>query len=449
LISQSRGLGDVYKRQDGDKLDVFVGPRPDSQKVYVIDQNNSDGSFDEHKVMMGFTSEEAARAGYLANYEKGWTGLGAITEMGVDEFKTWAKSRAAKKPAAAITEKPVAKVAEKEAAPIEKAVESEQKQEAPKDAEPAKFSTYGEAKAYISAQRRSGTSIAALPYPNEDGSFGIAIKGTPGYAKAEKFAADQNKKAKKAKKPAAKQGDMFTVKDNGKDVELQKVSKEELPADSSSVTREGERRQLTQNDVSLLQRLASALGKEIQIFSGPVGDGFVRPEEPNTIYINEVTSINPVAVFGHELFHKIKDENPKAWAAIAKVVEANIGKEAFDKMMGYGYTEGEVLEEIVSDLGGDFLSDGAFWRDVFGQIEADNGKEAKGIIAKLVAYLNNLVEQLINDIKQPGFNASSLVKDIRAVRAAYKEGITQYLKDTAITRPAPVSYTHLRAHETG
>lgn len=85
---------------DGDAVDVFIGPRPDGDKVFVIDQNHADGGFDEHKVMMGFANEETARAGYLANYDKGWTGLGAITPMTVPQFKAWVKSKAALKPAA-------------------------------------------------------------------------------------------------------------------------------------------------------------------------------------------------------------------------------------------------------------------------------------------------------------------------------------------------------------
>ena len=74
---------------DGDQLDVFIGGRPDSQKVFVADQTNADGSFDEHKVLMGFTDEAGAKQGYLANYDKGWDGLGAMTEMTVPQFKEW------------------------------------------------------------------------------------------------------------------------------------------------------------------------------------------------------------------------------------------------------------------------------------------------------------------------------------------------------------------------
>ncbi|MBV7438805.1 LPD38 domain-containing protein [Aeromonas sp. sif2416] len=77
---------------DGDHVDVFIGDQPDSEMVYVVDQvDPSTGKFDEHKVMMGFADEQAARAGYLANYEQGWEGLGSIKAMPVEEFKRWVK----------------------------------------------------------------------------------------------------------------------------------------------------------------------------------------------------------------------------------------------------------------------------------------------------------------------------------------------------------------------
>ncbi|MDM5117182.1 LPD38 domain-containing protein [Aeromonas hydrophila] len=77
---------------DGDHVDVFIGDQPQSETVYVVDQvDPKTGKFDEHKVMMGFADEQAARAGYLGNYEEGWKGLGAIKAMPVEEFKRWVK----------------------------------------------------------------------------------------------------------------------------------------------------------------------------------------------------------------------------------------------------------------------------------------------------------------------------------------------------------------------
>lgn len=77
---------------DGDHIDVFLSDTPEEGDVFVVDQVNEDGSLDEHKVMYGFPTEQAARDAYLSNYEPGWTGLGAITHVSKDEFKKWIQS---------------------------------------------------------------------------------------------------------------------------------------------------------------------------------------------------------------------------------------------------------------------------------------------------------------------------------------------------------------------
>ncbi|PTT94163.1 hypothetical protein DBR45_51415, partial [Pseudomonas sp. HMWF031] len=77
---------------DGDSIDVFIGDKPESQKVFVVDQiDPKTGEFDEVKVMMGFDDAEAAKSGYLSNYDKNWKGLGEITEASVEDFKAWTK----------------------------------------------------------------------------------------------------------------------------------------------------------------------------------------------------------------------------------------------------------------------------------------------------------------------------------------------------------------------
>ena len=77
---------------DGDHIDVFLSDNPSEGNVYVVDQVNADGSFDEHKVMYGFPDIESARKAYLSNYEEGWQGLGNITGVSKEEFKKWVDS---------------------------------------------------------------------------------------------------------------------------------------------------------------------------------------------------------------------------------------------------------------------------------------------------------------------------------------------------------------------
>ncbi|SHG34508.1 hypothetical protein SAMN02745753_03743 [Marinomonas polaris DSM 16579] len=93
--------GDIkgIKGADGDDLDVFIGDKPESDKAYIVDQvDPKTGEFDEHKVMLGFDDKAQAENGYLANYEDGWKGVGAITEMPVSDFKEWIKSGNTTKP---------------------------------------------------------------------------------------------------------------------------------------------------------------------------------------------------------------------------------------------------------------------------------------------------------------------------------------------------------------
>lgn len=79
--------------KDGDHLDMFINDKADLDNwngdVFVVDQVNPDGSFDEHKVMYGYDSMNDAEKAYLANYSKGWQGLGNITGASKAEFDKW------------------------------------------------------------------------------------------------------------------------------------------------------------------------------------------------------------------------------------------------------------------------------------------------------------------------------------------------------------------------
>lgn len=79
--------------KDGDHLDMFINDKADLDNwngdVFVVDQVNPDGSFDEHKVMYGYDSMNDAEKAYLDNYSKGWKGLGNITGASKTEFDKW------------------------------------------------------------------------------------------------------------------------------------------------------------------------------------------------------------------------------------------------------------------------------------------------------------------------------------------------------------------------
>ena len=82
---------------DGDHIDVFLSNDIDGwngRKVFVVDQYNPDGTFDEHKVMLGFNDMDEAKSDYLANYAKGWENGRRITvsTTNLEDFEKWIDS---------------------------------------------------------------------------------------------------------------------------------------------------------------------------------------------------------------------------------------------------------------------------------------------------------------------------------------------------------------------
>lgn len=70
---------------DDDGLDVFIGPNKDASETYWAIQNHEDGTFDEYKVFMGFTSREAAIGAFRDHIPVKL--LGGMVSMRLDMMK--------------------------------------------------------------------------------------------------------------------------------------------------------------------------------------------------------------------------------------------------------------------------------------------------------------------------------------------------------------------------
>lgn len=89
---------------DGEQVDVYMGDNPDSDRVYVVDQQHSDtGAWDEHKAILGANSLDEATSLYDASFSdgKGPQRRRGVTELSVDQFKDWLRTGDTKKPLAA------------------------------------------------------------------------------------------------------------------------------------------------------------------------------------------------------------------------------------------------------------------------------------------------------------------------------------------------------------
>lgn len=83
--------------KDGDHIDAFIKvgtPHDYNGPVFVVNQTKADGSFDEHKAVVGVSTPEEAKAEYLQNYSPGWKGLGSLAKFpSVEAFGKWATAR--------------------------------------------------------------------------------------------------------------------------------------------------------------------------------------------------------------------------------------------------------------------------------------------------------------------------------------------------------------------
>jgi len=122
-IQNHYGYIEGVKGADGDDIDTFLGSAPQNpvRPVVVINQRKPDGSFDEHKVMLGFRSKEAALEAYRQNYPDENPAEGDAVVMGFPQFRQWLKNGDKAQPADGV---PVTKDGRKEWAAGQQKVEA-------------------------------------------------------------------------------------------------------------------------------------------------------------------------------------------------------------------------------------------------------------------------------------------------------------------------------------
>lgn len=225
--------------------------------------------------------------------------------------------------------------------------------------------------------------------------------------------------------------------DESVDIDLVK----DLP-EVESVARGGRATRIGKKQGAILQAVAQAFGKDIKFFtgaeSGRVGDGFILPSDNRTIYLNVTSSMSPVVVFGHELMHQLKRDNPEAHAAVEAVVARRMNREAVAAAYGsIGYKDGQIMEELVSDLGGDLMADPEFWSDVMDEVHANNDSSAaRKIIAKLAEFITRAVDAMSRNLRSyAGTGAgSALVDDMTEIRTAFQKALAGYMQDQGISK---------------
>ena len=172
---------------------------------------------------------------------------------------------------------------------------------------------------------------------------------------------------------------------------------------------------------ALVRQLARIFGKKIQVFSSEredAPDGYVRKGDDRTIYLNSKSQQSHLVVFGHELLHQLKRNNPAAYETLAKVIKL---KEGVDISEVSGI-EGD-MEEFTADLMGNRFAEPQFWIEVFNQLQD------KPAAVKLGETISRVVKQFINVLKgMRGFDTDKAVANLQEVRDAARDALAQYAR---------------------
>lgn len=211
-------------------------------------------------------------------------------------------------------------------------------------------------------------------------------------------------------------------------------------------------------------------------FAPEDSDGAVPNRTENTIHINTAARINPMQVMGHEVTHVLKDRHAAAWAKVRDTLVATMpdkrkaldvfaadywggNSENLEKLAAardiadwsatltpeqktqFGTSENSIedflLDEMVSDLGGQHWSSEKFWTDVFAKIEAEEGANARSIIERLVMSIKEMLGKFLEVVRanQQGDYGTVSAEQIEATRDAITTAYAKLIRTERRTEP--------------
>lgn len=234
---------------------------------------------------------------------------------------------------------------------------------------------------------------------------------------------------------------------------------------------------VTRNMRKVLAQMGRITGTKVVFEYAPQSaEGAVPMRGENTIHINTAAQINPLQVMGHEVTHVLRDRHAAAWAKVRdalvatmpdkrKALEAfaanywGVGTESTAKLNAaraipdwsakltpeqkqqFGVSEDTIeaflIEEMVSDLGGQHWSSEKFWLDVFAKIEKAEGAKAKGIIERLVIAIRETLTKFLAVVRAQKQDDYSTVtpEQIEATRDAITSAYAQFIRAERRTEP--------------
>lgn len=349
---------------DGDHIDVFLSNDIDGwngRKVFVVDQYNPDGTFDEHKVMLGFNDMDEAKSDYLANYEKGWENGRRITvsTTNLEDFEKW--------------------------------IDSSHRKTKP-------FSEYSSV---------NKETVANNPANDKDN----------GSQSADTHSDKQHPSADKGGEKPEKKQEKQSVFDKAKEIADKEEKKRKAEADKPK------QKPLTEAERKDAEEVAGALGYRVEWVDTMAENGTIDADK-KVIRIAKDAENPLVQVLGHEVAHGVKRMDGGKFRALQKAAMEVVGEKEWNERIEKkrklnAYAEGKLAEEVTCDIVGEALNN----NDALKRL-AESLRGEKGILARLRDAVARMVEYFKNRGDKEGVRRMKAADKLLAeFESALKEGV--------------------------
>ena len=321
---------------DGDHIDVFLSNDIDGwngRKVFVVDQYNPDGTFDEHKVMLGFNDMDEAKSDYLANYEKGWENGRRITvsTTNLEDFEKW--------------------------------IDSSHRKTKP-------FSEYSSV---------NKETVANNPANDKDN----------GSQSADTHSDKQHPSADKGGEKPEKKQEKQSVFDKAKEIADKEEKKRKAEAEKPK------QKPLTEAERKDAEEVAGALGYRVEWVDTMAENGTIDADK-KVIRIAKDAENPLVQVLGHEVAHGVRRMIGGKFRALQKAAKEVVGEKEWNERIEKkrklnAYAEGKLAEEVTCDIVGEALNN----KDALKRL-AESLRGERGILARLRDAVVRMVEYFKN-----------------------------------------------------
>ena len=367
---------------DGDQVDVYIAPNARAgSPVYVFDQHNDDGSFDEHKVVLGVRSQAEAERIYDAHFSDGSgpSRRRGVKAMSMDEFKSWLKSDGTKAPAAV---EDIASSVDPVVAPGSIIYSDGERTAVAADESkfPAKAAPQGKAKERYRVSKGQAALLRSIA-----AAFGKKVAFFTGI-RDDGFVLN------------SKPDTIFINQETG--ISTLAVLGHEL--------------------LHLLKTdMPQAYAAIVKVIRSRVANAKAFREDYYGRFVVVDSDGKPVGAF-----HRQEDAN--------RALKSIDGKGSIREQSNAELNDNE-LEELVADLNGNMMRDGKFWHQVFQQIQAD-GKAPNSLISRFVGLITNVISKISQAFDgEKSFEANKFVNDLKEVRKALSQGMSLYAKSAEIS----------------